>query len=514
MPLHVAHPPRVVPDFGSGWIASTSWQNDTGTPVSWFSTTWEVPPEPASDSGQTIFLFNGIQSSGMIYQPVLQWGESGAGGGDYWALASWYMDGQSGFGFHSTLVEVDVGDVVTGLIRLTHQADSSFDYMCEFVGIGDTRLPVQNVEELRDCVETLEAYGITGCNDYPNTHRTRMTSIQIKTAGVSPALAWSISDDVTDCGQHATVPNGSSIDGEVDLCYRRGDDHFYTTSASERDNAVTQDDYLLEGTACFVFSTPQTATVDLYRLFNPGNGHHFYTTSESEREHAIAHDGYVSENTACYVYIDPPRLPLFRLFNPGNGHHFYTTSESEREHAMAHDGYVSENMKCYVFTKPQAGASPLFRLYNPGIGDHLYTTSASEREHAMAHDGYVSENMQCYVFTKPQSGASPLFRLYNPGIGDHFYTTSPNEREHAIAHDGYVSENMKCYVFTELESALSALFRLYNPGTGDHFYTTSASEREHAIAHDGYVSENTACYVYTVNQSGTSPLFRLYGGLA
>ena len=45
---------------------------------------------------RTIFLFNGIQNSTSIYQPVLQWGPSAAGGGNFWTVASWYVDGAGG----------------------------------------------------------------------------------------------------------------------------------------------------------------------------------------------------------------------------------------------------------------------------------------------------------------------------------------------------------------------------------------------------------------------------------
>ncbi|MGB8382174.1 MAG: hypothetical protein WCG47_13210 [Dermatophilaceae bacterium] len=88
-----------VPALGEGWITYASWTNDTGAPVSRFATTWTVPPAPRTDNGQTVFLFNGIQNSTMIYQPVLQWGPSAAGGGSRWSVASWYADGQTGQSF-------------------------------------------------------------------------------------------------------------------------------------------------------------------------------------------------------------------------------------------------------------------------------------------------------------------------------------------------------------------------------------------------------------------------------
>jgi hypothetical protein len=142
MPFNVVHPPRRVPDFGSGWITYASWTNNTGSPISLFSTNWVVPPDPATQSGQTIFLFNGIQNSSMIYQPVLQWGPSAAGGGNYWAVASWYADGQGGPAFYSQLVQVNPGDVLTGIMTLTGQSPAGFSYNCEFQGIANTGLPV------------------------------------------------------------------------------------------------------------------------------------------------------------------------------------------------------------------------------------------------------------------------------------------------------------------------------------------------------------------------------------
>ncbi len=45
--------------------------------------------------------------------------------------------------------------------------------------------------------------------------------------------------------------------------------------------------------------------IPLYRL--QGNGDHFYTTSESERDKAISDFGYTSEGIACYVSSEASR---------------------------------------------------------------------------------------------------------------------------------------------------------------------------------------------------------------
>ncbi len=219
MPLHIAHPDRPAPAFGTGWITYASWTNSTGNPVSLFSTQWVVPPEPIARAGQTIFLFNGIQNSTMIYQPVLQWGSSAAGGGNYWAVASWYADGQGGPAFHSNLVQVKPGELLTGIMTLTSQSGTQFSYNCEFQGIANSGLPISNVDQLTWCIETLECYGIEGASSYPVTFRTPMKAIDIMTGATHPAISWAPTNSITDCGQHTVVVNNSSTNGEVDLCY-------------------------------------------------------------------------------------------------------------------------------------------------------------------------------------------------------------------------------------------------------------------------------------------------------
>ena len=215
--------PGDVPGFGSGWIAYAAWANSTGVPISSFQTAWRVPPAPATQSDQKIFLFNGIDPSdpsAAILQPVLQWGASAAGGGPYWSVASWYVLG-SGEAFHTDLVQVSVGDELLGVMQLTGQAAGGFSYVSEFQGIPGTTLPVQDVAELVWCNETLEAYDITACSDYPDTDLTAMRNISLATARTVPPLSWTPVNQVTDCGQHAVVASNSATAGEVDLYYQQ-----------------------------------------------------------------------------------------------------------------------------------------------------------------------------------------------------------------------------------------------------------------------------------------------------
>jgi hypothetical protein len=219
MPDNVTVPADHVPGLGTGWIVYADWTNNTGRPINVFRTTWIVPPPPATQSGQVIFLFNGIQNSTMIYQPVLQWGPSADGGGNYWSVASWYADGQGGPAFKTPLVQVNPGDVLVGVITLTGQSSSGFSYNCQFQGIANTSLPIQNVQQLTWAVETLECYGLTKASDYPATCKTAFTGIEIQTGGQEAAIQWAAVNAVTDVGQHAVVVSDASPGGEVDLYY-------------------------------------------------------------------------------------------------------------------------------------------------------------------------------------------------------------------------------------------------------------------------------------------------------
>jgi hypothetical protein len=211
---------KVVPAMGTGWIVYAGWTEITTGHLTLFKTTWKVPPAPSTQSGQTIFLFNGIQNSTRIYQPVLQWGPSAAGGGNYWSVASWYVDGQNGQLFHTTPIIVHTDDILTGVMVLTGISGNLCSYNCYFQGIANTSLVVQNIEELTWANETLEAYNIQKCSDYPATLKTSMKDIELVVDGLHPVLNWHPVDRVTDCGQHCIVVSNANPGGQVDLYYR------------------------------------------------------------------------------------------------------------------------------------------------------------------------------------------------------------------------------------------------------------------------------------------------------
>ena len=214
-----------------GWIINTEWTNTSGNPISYFSASWIVPPAPGTDNGQLVYLFNGIQQNSggpFILQPVLQWGSSPAGGGKYWSITNWYVDGQGGTALHGNLVQVNPGDVIQGIMTLTGQTGTQFSYLSSFSGHPTADLTVNNIDELHWANVTLECYGFKAFTDYPDTALTPFYDIEIKlrtqttptVIDTDAALSWIADDSVTDNGQHCVIVSDDSPGGDVYLCYR------------------------------------------------------------------------------------------------------------------------------------------------------------------------------------------------------------------------------------------------------------------------------------------------------
>jgi hypothetical protein len=206
-------PGNISSSFGlptNGWVTDAKWIKSTGgIPIDSFKTTWVVPPAPATSSGQTIYLFNGIVNPGYILQPVLGWING------QWSLTSWYADGATGLAFYTSSVQVTPGETLYGVITRTVLPPEmgKWEYICQFQGKPQTTLHVRNIDELTDFYETLEVYDVTKCSDYPATDVTAFKEISINDHnGASPTVSWAPEDYVDDCGQYTKVISSAEVD--------------------------------------------------------------------------------------------------------------------------------------------------------------------------------------------------------------------------------------------------------------------------------------------------------------
>jgi len=203
----------------TGWIAYAQWFNSlTASPIASFTTSWTVPAVPASQDGQTVFYFNSLvpQESGAIIQPVLQYGGSAAGGGAYWAVASWYLVGSETY--YTDLTTVNVGDELDGVITLTSTDGTNYNYVTSFTNIPNTSITATNSVNLIWATETLEAYGIQSISDYP-TGSTAFTGINIVLQdGSVPSFSWQAISDSAD-GITTTINVDGATNAEVTITY-------------------------------------------------------------------------------------------------------------------------------------------------------------------------------------------------------------------------------------------------------------------------------------------------------
>lgn len=138
------------------------------------------------------------------------------------------------------------------------------------------------------------------------------------------------------------------------------------------------------------------------RLYNPTINDHFYTSSRVEADNAVAVHGYRIEGEMGYVekYQQDGTEPIIRMWNPNASKHFYTTSYDEAVAAQA-SGFVREGAVGFMLANsapigsgPQIdlweGRVKVYRLYNSAQRKHFYTSDNTEAQSLRSH-GFTLE---------------------------------------------------------------------------------------------------------------------------
>ena len=451
--LFIEPPPVLVdmpelPGLGSGWITYASYVEPAANVITEMRTTWTVPPEPTREDGQLIYIFNGMQDSPVthILQPVLQWGRSPAGGGNSWAVASWFV-GSGGDAFKTDpIVQVNPGDVLTGVMKLLTNHDGNFFYyICYFDGLPGTQLGLNSLSQMVNPVQTLECYTIQECRDYPNALLTSMHSIDVRTKDGSLAPNFAAANSVTDCGQHATVVSNAAGAGQVDLYYAQQITVPTPTVVTSLSRMRDQIDLFVVGTDGSVDSTfwnPQGGWFNRwFALIDPRFGDRFTVPPQSEvsvLSRAADHlDLFtVGRDNAVYSTYWDGNWPnnWFRLADENFGDRFTVPAKTPVS-ALARR---SDQIDLFVvgfdgsifstFWNAQSGwFNHWFRLGDPNFGDGFtippgspISSLARMREQidlfVAGRDGGVYS-----TFWNPATGwFGHWFRLEDARFGDHF----------------------------------------------------------------------------------------------
>jgi hypothetical protein len=220
-------PTRDSPD--EGWQVWTAYNNENNATFTSFIGYFNVPDDPPNWDGGILYMFTGLQNDNWvpipsepntpagfdIIQPVLQYGgDSEDGGGDYWALASWYVTVDENV-LYSTLEQVNAGDIIYGNMTKIGPTEWYIGGIVQSAGINtyitydDPRLDTQ---PWAYC--TLEVYDIDDCDaDFPpKDSPMKFTGMKLYDSQGLVVPSWQALDNEADhCGAVATVQNPQTV---------------------------------------------------------------------------------------------------------------------------------------------------------------------------------------------------------------------------------------------------------------------------------------------------------------
>lgn len=210
-------------DVDGGDVVFGYWKNDKISPIANFSTFWDVPPPPASSDGQVLYMYNALVSNEFdaMLQPVLQYGISAAGGGNFWAVSSWYLLNSDVFYTNLTVVPSNQtlgGFITINNITTTSDGVTTYYYTSQFTGLPSSSMSVSLNQQLVYAYEGFGDDSISGPSDLP-AGRTTMRNINIFTLDEKDAdVAWTpYNNDNATLTTVTVVKNGTN--GEVDILY-------------------------------------------------------------------------------------------------------------------------------------------------------------------------------------------------------------------------------------------------------------------------------------------------------
>jgi hypothetical protein len=202
------------------WMAVTGFRNDSAAPISRFTAKLVVPEAPQKKT-QLIYIFLGMENSDRILQPILQWGSSKMGGGQFWSIGSCYAGGQNDpVIFQHEMVPVLIGEELTAVIELTDRTASGCRYNCFFEENNKTLLPTAVIPELKISWVTLESYRVQNRNEYPPPPSVVFTDIKvidINNNVIKPS--WNSPDRTGPFGEHATLTREPGQPDRINLFF-------------------------------------------------------------------------------------------------------------------------------------------------------------------------------------------------------------------------------------------------------------------------------------------------------
>ena len=151
---------------------------------------------------------------------------------------------------------------------------------------------------------------------------------------------------------------------------------------------------------------PVGGRTPIYRFYNNRTAAHFYTRSASERDDVVAKYpwftyegiGFYANGSAGADGADA----VYRMYNTRTGAHFYTVSAAERQEVLTKYSWFTDEGISWYGSAPRAGTAPMYRFYNQNTRSHFYTIDPAERDHIVqSWPQLLLEGVAYYAWTSP-----------------------------------------------------------------------------------------------------------------
>ena len=188
-----------------------------------FSTSWTVPKNPVAGADSTLFLWNGADNDNggnAFMQPVLGWND---GHGHLWFVQNWGFT--NGNYFHSDIIKVPSGAIVTGVMTLISGYPGAYTYSIAFTGYPSITFTQTYPDPANETIECWEAYA----NSYiyfPANKDIAMQSMNLQYVGAGSTnqpITWEQTSDgalVTPSGKNTVIENNGTNNSIVDFYFK------------------------------------------------------------------------------------------------------------------------------------------------------------------------------------------------------------------------------------------------------------------------------------------------------
>jgi len=177
-----------------------------------------VPPVPELSEGQTLFIGNAVVNPGGVsgtpayMGPILQYGTSVAGGGDYWCYVAWYNFGS--IYFYTTPINVTSGDNLGSSITSSSGTWYSFGtdvntgVNTDVVTVADSQKIITNFTV---ATSFLNDEHFKNCDEYPTSPVT-FFDLSVGVDGMEVTPEWiAMIPETSMCGEYTFVNSPSSV---------------------------------------------------------------------------------------------------------------------------------------------------------------------------------------------------------------------------------------------------------------------------------------------------------------